>query len=74
MHIIEMPLLEIIMVGVIIFLGGMVQSVIGFGYALFATPLLLLLDIPLPDIIILVSTSSMLQSVIGVKKLNEDVP
>lgn len=74
MHFIEMPLPEIVVVGVIIFLGGMVQSVIGFGYALFATPLLLLLGIPLPDIIILVSTSSMLQAGIGVRKLNEEVP
>ena len=74
MHIFTMELWEIITAGIIIFLGGMVQSIIGFGYALFATPLLLWLGIPLQDVIVLVSTSSMIQACTGVMKLRDEVP
>lgn len=59
---------------VVVFLAVTLQSIIGFGFALFATPLLVLAGFPLPNTIVLVSTCSLLQSLIGAYRLREDVP
>ncbi|MFA6929522.1 MAG: TSUP family transporter [Lentisphaeria bacterium] len=69
-----MDILQIIWIGVVVFLAGMLQSAIGFGFALFATPLLILLGLPLPSVIVLVSTCSMTQSTLGAVKLRHEVP
>jgi hypothetical protein len=66
--------LEIVAAGIVILLAGIGQSAVGFGYALFSTPLLVWLGIPLPDIIALVSTCSMAQSIIGSRRLRASVP
>lgn len=62
------------MAGIIIFLAGIGQSAIGFGYALFSSPLLVWIGIPLPQVIALVATCSMFQAIIGSRKLNTSVP
>jgi uncharacterized membrane protein YfcA len=69
-----MEILDIILAGVIICLAGMAQSAVGFGYALFATPLLIWIGIPLPSVITLVATCSTLQAIIGARKLHATVP
>lgn len=69
-----MDIPEIILAGLIICIAGMIQSAVGFGYALFATPLLVWLGLPLPSVIVIVSACAVLQSAIGAKKLNADVP
>ena len=69
-----MEILDIVIAGVIICLAGMVQSAVGFGYALFATPLLVLLGMPLLSVITIVATCSMMQATIGVWKLRNSVP
>ncbi len=69
-----MEILDIVLVGVIIFLAAVAQSAIGFGYALFATPLLVWIGVPLPSIITLVATCSTIQAVIGARKLHPAVP
>jgi len=69
-----MELSEIVATGVIIFLAGMLQSIVGFGYALFATPLLVWIGMPLPSVITLVATCSMLQAMVGVRNLRAAVP
>jgi len=69
-----MELIDIILAGVIIFLAGMAQSAVGFGYALFATPLLVWIGIPLPSVITLVASCSMIQAIIGARKLHATVP
>lgn len=69
-----MEILDIVGAGGIIFLAGMGQSAVGFGYALFATPLLVWIGFPLPDVITLVATCSMIQAAIGAWKLQGDVP
>lgn len=69
-----MEILSIIQVGVIICLAGMAQSAVGFGYALFATPLLIWIGMPLPNIVVLVATCSMIQSILGIRKLQSAVP
>ncbi len=55
-------------------LAGVVQSAVGFGYALFATPLLVWIGMPLPSIITLVATCSMIQATIGTVKLRDAIP
>jgi uncharacterized membrane protein YfcA len=67
-------LIDILSVVIIILLAGVAQSAVGFGYALFATPLLVLLDIPLPGIVTLVATCSMLISIIGARHLDKATP
>lgn len=69
-----MELLHIILMGATLGVAGMLQSAVGFGYALFATPLLVWIGIPLPNIIALVATCSMIQSIIGVRKIHAFVP
>ena len=52
----------------------MAQSAVGFGYALFATPLLVWTGVPLPSLISLVATCAMIQAAIGARKLHATVP
>lgn len=69
-----MELIEIIPVAVIILLAGTAQSIVGFGYALFSTPLLVWIGMPLPGIITLVATCSMFQAAIGAHRLRSNAP
>ena len=69
-----MEIYHYILLALIVFLAGMLQSAIGFGYALFATPLLVLIGIPLPNVITLVATCSLFQSMFGVIDLRSHVP
>lgn len=55
-------------------LAAAAQSAVGFGYALFATPLLVWIGIPLPNVITLVATCSMIQAIIGARTLRATVP
>jgi len=68
------PPTTILIAGVIILLSAVAQSAVGFGYALYATALLVWLGIPLPNVIALVGTCSMLQSAIGARRLRAHVP
>ena len=54
--------------------GGLIQSVAGFGFGLFALPLLLFLGRPLPEAVILVILASALQKTAGIARLRRDVP
>lgn len=65
---------EILITGGILFFAGLVQSAAGFGYALFATPLLLRCGLPLPQIITLVVTCSFCQALTGLHHLRADIP
>lgn len=60
--------------GVIIGLAGMAQSAVGFGYALFATPLLVWIGLPLEQTVALVATCSLIQAAIGARRLRADTP
>lgn len=66
--------LSLILTGVVLFLSSVAQSAVGFGYALYATPLLVWLGIPLPHVITVVATCSMLQSGVGAVSLRADIP
>ena len=70
----EFQVLDFALIGLITTLAGMGQAAVGFGYALFATPLLLYIGVPLPYSILLISTCSLYQSLIGSWKLREHIP
>ncbi len=69
-----MGIFDILLAGFILCLAGIAQSAVGFGYALFATPLLIWVGIPLPNAITLVATCSMGQAMLGAYKLRKHVP
>lgn len=69
-----MEILDLVLTGVIICLAGVAQSAVGFGYALFATPLLVWIGMPLPDVITLVATCSLMQAIIGAWTLHAAIP
>ena len=58
----------------IIFLAGTAHSVVGFGYALFATPLLVMIGMPLQNAIVLVASCSFFQSALGAASLRHAIP
>lgn len=58
----------------ILCLASSVQSAIGFGYALVATPLLIWTGIPLPNAITTVAFCSFVQAVTGARHLRASVP
>ena len=69
-----MTITEIALAGVIICLAGVGQSAIGFGYALFATSPLVWIGLPLPQVIAIVSTCSLVQAAFGVRHLRAETP
>lgn len=68
------PLLILLGTAIVICLGGVMQSAIGFAYALFATPLMVLMGVPLPKTIVIVATCSFVQSALGARQLSTAVP
>lgn len=58
----------------VICLGGVLQSAVGFAFGLFATPLLVLLGMPLPSTIAAVAVCSFAQALIGTGTLWAAIP
>ena len=69
-----MELLDILAVGVVIGFAALIQSAVGFGFLLFATPLILWIGFPLPAVVTLVSTCSTVQAALGAQHLRASVP
>ena len=70
----NMNLQQLLVVLTIIFLAGIAQSLVGFGYALFATPLLLWSGVQLTSSITVVATCALLQSLQGMRAFRADLP
>ena len=66
--------MEIIGIAIVLCIAGIIQSAAGFAYALFATPLLLIIGMPLPETITTVSICSFLQSSLGAFHLRKSIP
>lgn len=66
--------LYFLVAGLVVAFAGMVQSTVGFGFALVATPLLIWTGMPLPDIIAMVVTCALLQSALGAAQLRAEIP
>lgn len=58
----------------VIFLGGILQGAIGFAYALFVTPILVWMGLPLPMTIVIVATCSFVQGAMGAWELRGELP
>lgn len=69
-----MELLDILAVGVVIGFAALIQSAVGFGFLLFATPLILWIGFGLPEVVTLVSTCSTVQAALGARHLRASVP
>jgi hypothetical protein len=57
-----------------ILLGGIIQGAIGFAYALFVTPIMVWMGIPLPDTVVIVATCSFIQASLGLRHLRTALP
>ena len=69
-----MDFLDIVTVGAVLGFAALIQSAVGFGFLLFATPLILWIGFPLPAVVTLVSTCSTVQAVLGARHLRASVP
>lgn len=69
-----MDLTTIILTSVVLAVAAMVQASVGFAFALFSTPLLVWIGIPLEKVIIMVAAGSLTQSIFGVRRLHASVP
>jgi len=68
-----MELLEILKISGVMVLGCLVQSSAGFGFGLFALPILLFLGFDLPQSVMIVVTGSAIQKITAVTYLRKDV-
>ena len=59
---------------VALFAAGLLQSAVGFGFALLATPLLVWLGVPLPVAVSVVAGSVMVQSGVSAHHLRREIP
>ena len=66
--------MEIVVIAIVLCVAGIIQSAAGFAYALFATPLLLAIGVPLPETITTVSICSFIQSTLGAVHLRKSIP
>lgn len=65
-----MNIIEIVEVGTIMILGGIIQSSVGFGFGLFALPILLFFGFDLPAAVIIVIIGSAIQKLTAVRVLS----
>lgn len=70
----NIDILTIVAVAAVLCFASVVQSAIGFAYALVATPLLVWIGIPLPNTITIVAFCSFVQSLVGATHLRVSVP
>jgi len=59
---------------IILLMAALIQSAVGFAYALFSTPLFLWLGIPLPEAIVIIAMCSFFQASIGSRQLRASIP
>ena len=64
---------EILAVAPVLLLGGMIQSITGFGFGLFALPPLLLMGLDLPQAVVLIIVGSAVQKVTAASHLRRAV-
>jgi uncharacterized membrane protein YfcA len=64
-----MDFIEIAKIGTILCLGSMIQSSSGFGFGLFALPLLLFMGFALPESVIIIVIGSAMQKIAAISQL-----
>ncbi len=68
-----LDIVHIVLVAAVQFCASLLQSSVGFAYALFATPLLVRLGFSLPQAMALTCLSSLVQTATGVRQLAHEV-
>ncbi len=63
----------LIRISIILFFGGFIQSSAGFGFGLFALPLLLFLKLELQEAVIMVIIGSAIQKIMGIGYFRKDI-
>ena len=58
----------------ILLMAALLQSAVGFAYALFSTPLFLWIGVPLPEAIVIIAVCSFFQASLGASLLRASVP
>lgn len=61
-------------ISLVVFVAGILQSAAGFGYALLATPMLLWMGLPLPQVLAAVALTTFVQTALGARHLRAEVP
>jgi len=64
-------LYEISLISIILAFAAAIQSIVGFGLALFAVPLLLLADVPLLQAVFVVLSISCVSALLGIRRLQD---
>lgn len=67
-------LYQIFLSALILFVGGFLQSTVGFAYGLFAIPLLMMVGIPVEEVIAVIIVSSSVQGLLAARSLKEYIP
>lgn len=65
---------HILGIALVVGLAGTIQSAVGFAFALFSTPLLLWLGLPLPNAITVAGVCCFVQGATGARHLRADIP
>ena len=69
-----MTMIQIAGPPLVLFVAGMLQSAVGFGFALLATPLLVWLGVPLPMAVSIVAGAVVVQSGVSAHHLRHEIP
>lgn len=69
-----MDVTTIILIGIVLTLGSLIQGAAGFAFGLFAVPMLVLIGLAPYEAIPTVSTCALIQCAIGLRKLHDVVP
>ncbi|MFA5689829.1 MAG: TSUP family transporter [Kiritimatiellales bacterium] len=69
-----MDFITILLTACTLCFAAVIQSAVGFAFALFSTPVLIWIGIPLHKVIVIVAAGSMMQSFAGVRKLKAFIP
>ncbi len=65
---------HLFLIAIIMFTASAIQSAIGFGLALFATPLFIWVGVPLPGAIAISGTCAFIQAMLGTRHLYAHIP
>lgn len=65
-------LADLVLYAIVLSLATAIQSIVGFGLALFAVPLLILAGLPLLPSVFVVLTISFVSALLGLRRLSED--
>ena len=70
----DIDIANLLMISVVICIASIIQSSVGFAFALFSTPILIWLGMTLPEAIITIAICSFVQALFGIGHLKDEIP